>query len=96
MGKPEVFNYQDYVKAQEKIRELEQEVEQLRRDRANLEIRNRILRADGFILFECDGIKCGTNHKCDGCHRTTDINHAKNFCKNGDRYFEKMKLEEQE
>ncbi len=93
MGKPEMFNYQDYVKAQEKIRELEQEVEQLRRDRANLEIRNRILRADGFILFECDGLKCGQNHECRQCHRTTDISHAKNFAKVNDQYFEKIKME---
>ena len=40
MSKPAVFNY---VKALERIAELEAEVERLRHDKTNLEIRCRIL-----------------------------------------------------
>ena len=53
MSKPQVFNYQDYVNLKrdyaelsERYDELEREVLKLRNDKANLEIRCRILEAD--------------------------------------------------
>lgn len=51
--KPNVFNYQDYVKAQERIKELEAKVEKqmwdvmdLKEQNTNLRIAVRILKAD--------------------------------------------------
>lgn len=53
MSKPAVFNYQDYVNLKmdyndlyDRYCELEQEVLKLKHDKANLEIRCRILQAD--------------------------------------------------
>lgn len=53
MSKPQVFNYQDYVNLKRDYAELlvryddlEREVLKLRNDKANLEIRCRILQAD--------------------------------------------------
>ena len=46
MTKPIVFNYHDHEIALERIRELEAEVQRLKDDKANLEIKCRILEAD--------------------------------------------------
>ena len=53
MSKPAVFNYQDYVNLKRdyaellvRCDELEREVMKLKSDKANLEIRCRILQAD--------------------------------------------------
>ena len=53
MSKPEVFNYQNYVNLKRDYEDLlkrceylEREVEKLLNDKANLEIRCRILEAD--------------------------------------------------
>lgn len=43
------------------------------------------------IAFVCDGRKCGAD--CSDCGRTTDIEHAKNFTKVCDSYFEKIQTE---
>lgn len=38
----------------------------------------------GHVLYECDGLACGTPCECKDCRHTTDITHAKNFeYKNG-------------
>ena len=44
-----------------------------------------------IIAFACDGRKCGGD--CSGCGRTTDIEHAKNFTKVIDTYFEILQTE---
>ena len=42
-NKPTVFNYAEHEKALKRIEELEREVEELRKQRTNLEIKCRIL-----------------------------------------------------
>lgn len=42
-NKPTVFNYTEHQKALKRIEELEHEVEELRKQRTNLEIKCRIL-----------------------------------------------------
>ena len=57
MNKPIVFNYKEYENALARINELEAENEQLRKDKTNLEIQCRILRAD----YGKDGATTNTN-----------------------------------
>ena len=45
--KPNVFNYQDYVKALAEIESLNEENDKLRKRIANLEIKLRIIQEDG-------------------------------------------------
>lgn len=44
--KPVVFNYRHYTKTLEELNRLKEENKRLRRDKANLEIRLRIVEAD--------------------------------------------------
>lgn len=43
------------------------------------------------VAYACDGRRCGAD--CSDCGRTTDIEHAKNFTKVCDSYFEKLQTE---
>ncbi len=55
--KPITFNYQDYVKAKERIRELEAKNRKLKEENTNLRIHVRILTAD------LDDLKAGRHEQ---------------------------------
>lgn len=87
LKKPICFSYREYV-------ELREAYKQLLDDNQKLMADNRALRAELLervtprVAFMCDGRACSNDCGPMCCDHTTDIEHAVNFTKIGDRYIE--------
>ena len=87
MTKPLVFNYKRYEELREAYKQLLEDNQKLMADNRRLreELSNLIVPK---VAYMCDGRACDMDCWPSYCHHTTDIEHATNFVRIGDRYVE--------